>query len=132
MSEKIKCIAETYARRIWQEKDLNAIDELLDQKIVIHSLLGDFHGPEPMKNVVRAWLIGFPDLTVSNISVICENGNAVIHWQAQGTHQGEFKGIKASGKSVSYAGATIYRIHNSKIVEYWAYIDMQHLLKQIG
>lgn len=40
--------------------------------------------------------------------------------------------IESSGKLVSYSGVTVYRIKNSQIVEYWAYLDMQHLLSQIS
>lgn len=127
-----KMVAESYAHRIWDEKDLSAVDDLLHQKIVIHSLLGDFHGPESMKKVVLAWLFGFPDLTVKNTAVICDQDLVAIHWQARGSHQGEFKGLKPTGKDVSYAGVTIYRVNEAKIIEYWAYIDMQHLLKQIS
>lgn len=127
-----KHVAETYSRRIWDDKDLSVIDELLHAKIVIHSLLGDFHGKEPMKKVVQAWIAGFPDLVVKNDSVISERDLVMIQWHAQGTHQGEFKGIKPTGKSVSYVGVTLYRIDESKILEYSAYLDMQHLLNQIS
>lgn len=133
LNEKaIKELVETYAHRIWDEKDLKAIDELIHQKCVIHSLLGDFYGPKAMENVVEAWLNGFPDLVVKNKSLICEQDRVVIQWQAHGTHQGEFKGIKPTKKSVSYAGVTIYRVHHNKIIEYWAYLDMKHLLDQIN
>jgi len=130
--EANKAIAEVYAHRIWDDKDLSAINELLDQKCIIHSSLGDFHGPESMEKVVQAWLIGFPNLAVKNTAVICDKDLVVLQWQAQGTHQGEFKGIKPTGKLVSYAGVTIYRISQSKISEYWSYLDMQYLLKQIS
>lgn len=127
-----KTIAIEYAQRIWDKKDLTAIEELLDPKIVIHSLLGNFHGLEPMKKIVQAWLSGFPDLVVKNTLIICEDDLVTIQWEARGTHQGEFKGISPTGKQVSYAGVTIYRINNAKIIEYWAYLDMQHLLQQIN
>lgn len=130
--ELAKEIAETYARRVWDNKDLAAIDELLHPKCVIHSLLGDFYGPESMKKVVQVWLTGFPDLIVRNTSIISEKGLVMIQWHAEGSHQGEFKGIKPTSKSVSYSGVTIYRISQAKIVDYWAYLDMQHLLKQIS
>ncbi len=61
-----KKIALEYARRTWDEKDLGAIDDLVDNEVVIHSLLGDFHGKNALKEVVQAWLMGFPDLQVSN------------------------------------------------------------------
>lgn len=126
-----KSVAEEDARRVCNDKDLKAIDDLVDTDAVIHSLLGDFHGPDSMKTVVQAWLKGFPDLNVSNDHVICENDLVSIQWRANGTHLGEFKGKKSTKKTVSYRGSTVYRIKNGKIVEYWAYLDMQDLLCQL-
>ncbi|MBI2743514.1 MAG: ester cyclase [Chlamydiales bacterium] len=127
-----KLVAETYAHQIWDEKNLTAIDELIHQNCVIHSLLGDFYGPGSMKNVVQTWLNAFPDLVVKNRSLICDKDLVAIQWQAQGSHQGEFKGIRPTGRSISYAGATVYRVSQNQIVEYWAYLDMKHLLDQIS
>jgi len=124
-------IAETYSQRIWNDKDLTAIDDLVHPDCIIHSLLGNFHGRAALKKIVQTWLKGFPDLHVKNIAVIADKDLVAIHWEANGTHQGEFKGVPASNKPISYAGVTIYRIRNGQIIEYWAYLDMQHLLKQI-
>lgn len=124
-------VAEQYANRIWGKRDLSAINELLYPEVIIHSSFGDFQGPETMKTVVEAWLTGFPDLIVKNKALISEGDLIVIHWQAYGTHRGKFKDIPPTGKPISYAGVTIYRIKNDKIIEYWAYLDMQHLLNQI-
>jgi predicted ester cyclase len=113
-----KSVVEEYAHRVWDDKDLKAIDDLVDSDAVIHSLLGDFHGPGSMKTVVQAWLKGFPDLNASNDHVICENDLVSIQWRANGTHLGEFKGRNPTKKTVSYDGATVYRIKDGKIVEY--------------
>lgn len=126
-----KDIAEEYAEKVWNRKEIGTIDRLVHKDVLIHSLLGDFRGPEPMKEVVRAWLKGFPDLAVKNESIISENDLVSIQWSAKGTHEGEFKGRKPTAKSVSYSGVTVYRINTGQIVEYWAYLDMQHLLSQI-
>ena len=127
----IKEIAEQYANAVWNEKDLSAIDRLIDPSAVIHSLLGNFHGPKDMRKMVQAWLTGFPDLRVRNLATLLDDDRVAIQWEAQGTHQGEFKSLAPSGRSVSYSGVTIYQIRNGKIIEYWAYLDMQHLLNQI-
>jgi predicted ester cyclase len=68
-----------------------------------------------MKTVVQAWLKGFPDLNASTDHVICENDLASIQWRANGTHLGEFKGRNPAKKTVSYGGATVYRIKDGKI-----------------
>lgn len=127
----IKQIAEDYTNTVWNVKEIGVIDRLIDQDVLIHSLLGDFRGTQAMKEVVQAWLKGFPDLSVSNDLVISENDLVSIQWKAKGTHKGEFKGRKPTGKQVSYSGVTVYRIKHEQVVEYWAYLDMQHLLSQI-
>lgn len=126
-----KKIAEEYANTVWNAKDISVIDRLIHQNVIIHSLLGDFKGAQAMKEVVQAWLKAFPDLSVINELVISENDLVSIQWSAKGTHQGEFKGRKPTGKKVSYSGVTVYRINDGQIVEYWAYLDMQTLLRQI-
>lgn len=127
-----KEIAEAYANQVWNDKEVGAIDRFVHSDAVIHSLLGDYHGTKAMKEVVQAWLKGFPDLHVDNDIIISENDLVSIQWRAKGTHNGEFKGKKPTGKPVAYSGVTVYRIKDSKIIEYWAYLDMQHLLSQIG
>lgn len=131
LSSSIKGVAEEYANKVWNDKEIGAIDKCVHEEVIIHSPLGDFHGIKALKDVVQAWWKGFPDLRVDNDVVISENDIVSILWTAKGTHQGDFKGRKPTGKTVSYSGVTIYRIRNSKIVEYWAYLDMQHLLGQI-
>jgi steroid delta-isomerase-like uncharacterized protein len=131
MNVNIKEIALEYANKVWNEKHIGTVDKLMDQNVVIHSLLGDYYGTQAMKEVVQAWLKGFPDLVVKNEHVISENDLVSIQWQAKGTHHGEFKGRRPSGKTASYNGVTVYRIKEGKIIEYWAYLDMQHLLDQI-
>lgn len=126
-----KEIAEKYANKVWNDKEVSAIDRFVHKDVLIHSLLGDFRGTQAMKEVVQAWLKGFPDLSVKNELIISENDLVSIQWSAQGTHKGEFKGKKPTGKPVFYSGVTVYRIKNGQIIEYWAYLDMQHLLSQI-
>lgn len=130
-TSSIKEIAENYANKVWNDRDITIVDKVFHKDVVIHSRLGDFHGPQAMKDVVHAWLRGFPDLRVENDSITAENDLVTIHWRASGTHKGEFKGRQPTGKTISYSGVTLYRIKEGKIVEYWAYLDMQQLINQI-
>lgn len=127
----VKEVAEEYANKIWNQKEISTIDRLVHKDVLIHSLLGNFRGTQAMKEVVQTWLKGFPDLSVKNELIISENDLVSIQWSVKGTHKGEFKGRKPTGKPVSYSGVTVYRIKNGQIIEYWAYLDMQLLLSQI-
>lgn len=128
----IKRIAEAYSHRVWNKKDISAINELIDPNLAIHSPLGDFQGRESLKKIVQEWLKGFPDLFVINTATVCEHDLVVMQWKAQGSHRAEFRGMPPSGKSIAYNGVTIYRIRDGKITEYWTYLDMQHLLNQLS
>jgi predicted ester cyclase len=69
---------------------------------------------------------------VTITAIINENDLVITHWKAQGTHQGNFKNINPSQKPVKYNGLTLFRIKNEKIIEYWAYLDMHHLITLIS
>lgn len=127
-----KRVAAEYLHRLWNEKDLSVIDDLLHSKCVIHTSFGEFQGSEYCKKMAQIWLSGFPDLTVEINSIIAEGDMVVIHWHAYGPHQGEFKGIKATGRMITYDGASIYHICEGKIMKYWSYFDMQHLINQVN
>ncbi len=129
--EIVKRVATEYAEKVWDEQDLSVIDRLLHPQIVIHSPLGDSRGPEAMRRVVQTWLTAFPDLVVTNAAIIAESDTVVIRFTATGTHRGDFRGRKPTGRQVAYSGVSIYRINAGQIIEYWAFLDLQQLLSQI-
>lgn len=132
MNESFSKIAEEYSHNIWNVKNLLAADQWLHPDIVIHSLLGDHIGIDAMKQVITGWLTGLPDLVVKHKQIISEKNTVVIHWDAEGTHKGIFKGISPTRKKVRYSGVSIYLFDEGKIKEYWGYLDMQHLLRQMN
>lgn len=127
----VKAVAKEYADRVWGKKDLHAIDELVDSNVIIHSLLGNYQGLDSMKKIVQSWQAGFPDLKVETIAVACENDRVFIQWKAKATHTGVFKGIAPTSRAVNYEGVSIYRVNMGKIIEYWAYVDMLHIIEQL-
>lgn len=131
MNESAKKIAVGYTDELWNRKNLAAVDKYVDEEVFIHSLLGNFKGKKALLDVAETWLQGFPDLKVEYINIFTDHDLVCIQWKAFGTHKGEFKGKQPKDKKVIYSGATIYRVKNDKIIEYWAYTDMQHLLNQL-
>jgi predicted ester cyclase len=49
-----------------------------------------------------------------------------------GTHQGDFAGIPASGRTVEFSGIDIIRLQDGKVAEHWGSTDMLGLMQQIG
>lgn len=126
-----KTLIENYQDTVWNKKNTAIISQVFDEDAIIHSPLGVYHGPAAMEEIVSHWLTSFPDLNVQLLNTITENDTVVSHWRASGTHKGEFRGVAATNRPIEYEGVTIFRIDGDKIKEYWAYLQMDHLLSQL-
>lgn len=67
-----------------------------------------------------------------------------IHWQVaagdlvtacktyHGTHRGEFLGVPATGREVSFYTVDAMRVVDGKITEHWGVATMLDLMRQLG
>jgi steroid delta-isomerase-like uncharacterized protein len=74
----------------------------------------------------------FPDYRITIHDVIVEGDKVVTRKTFTGTHRGDWMGVPASGRAVSFGAIDIVRIADGKVVEHWAEFDMLTLLQQIG
>jgi predicted ester cyclase len=74
----------------------------------------------------------FGDLQITPQTIIVEGERAVAECTARCTHSSAFRGIAPTGKQLSYAGITIYRVDGGKIVEAVYLGDRLGLWQQLG
>jgi steroid delta-isomerase-like uncharacterized protein len=78
-------------------------------------------------------LKAFPDLRMEVQDVIAGGDKAVARVRVVGTHQGEFMGIPASGKSASVNLIDITRFNDDGLArEHWGVADLLSLMQQLG
>ena len=87
---------------------------------------------EALEKEVEELRNAFPDLEWSIDDMIAEGDKVVIRVTHRATHQGEFMGIKPTGKQVAYQGTVIFRLKSDKVVEGWFYSDYLGLMQQLG
>ena len=75
---------------------------------------------------------GFPDIRITAEDFVAEGDKVVGRFDAEGTHNGEFFGVPASGKPVKVSGINIMRIADGKIAEHWVQYDIMGMMQQIG
>ena len=75
---------------------------------------------------------GFPDLQITIEDLIEEGDKVVTRNRVTGTHQGEYMGIPATGKSVTYNEIFIFRFTGGRIAETWGVVDAFSQMKQLG
>jgi steroid delta-isomerase-like uncharacterized protein len=135
MSEENKALVRRYFEEIWDEGNLDLIEELFTTDFVRHgptATEGEVRGLEEFKGLVSMYRSAFPDLRVPIEDLVAEGDRVVARWRTRGTHQGELMGIAPSGNQASVTGILIDRISGGKIEEEWVDYDTLHFMQQIG
>ena len=118
----------------WNELNkgnLGVWDELCTPEYIYHGTAGD-STLEQAKNHAASVLTAFPDLICSVNEMIAEGDYIANRYTIQGTHQGTYRGIAPTGKSIKYSGLEINKIANGKFVETWGISDTLGLMQQLG
>jgi steroid delta-isomerase-like uncharacterized protein len=74
----------------------------------------------------------FPDIRFTLEDMVAERDKVVYRASARGTHKGEFMGIAATGKQITFTSIVISRIANGKFQEDWESLDGMYVLQQLG
>ena len=114
--------------------NLAVADQLLDADFTLHlpGLPEPVRGSEGLKRASEAFCIGFPDRRVVVEDAFSEGDKVAVRVRQQGTHQGVFQGLNATGKQVNVTAIAIFRVVNGKIAEEWLSSDRLGLLQQLG
>jgi steroid delta-isomerase-like uncharacterized protein len=114
--------------------DIDGFGELLAEDFVEHE---EMPGLEPSKEGVKQlfhmYRAAFPDLRMEVQDVLVSGDKAVARVRATGTHQGEFLGLPATGKSVDVQLIDITRFGDDGLArEHWGVFDALAMMQQLG
>ncbi|GAA0795117.1 ester cyclase [Spirilliplanes yamanashiensis] len=90
-------------------------------------------GPEAVLAFHRDRRASFPDLRYKIIEVVAAEGSAAVRWRAAGTQAGPFGPVPATGRTVSFSGATFLRFDaDGRIADAWSVNELFQVLQQLG
>ena len=122
--------------RMWEainKGNLTVLDELSAANFVWHAPGGsEHHDLETSKKIIARFFTTFPDFHVTVEDMVAEDDKVVMRSTRTGTHKGEYRGIAATGKRVTWTFISIYRIEGDKIVEEWDESDHLNMMQQMG
>jgi steroid delta-isomerase-like uncharacterized protein len=109
------------------------IDELVAPDVLIHMPLPvEAPGPQAFRQVWAMLLRGLPDLHLTIEDLVAEGDKVVARNTVTGTHQGEYRGLPPTGKSITYDEIFIVRFAGGRIAEMWGVVDVFSQMKQLG
>lgn len=131
--EENKAIVRRYVEEAFNNRDTDVLDEIVSEDFVDHHLPPDLpRGPEGSKLWFNMAFGAFPDCHITIEALIAEGDKVATHFTLTGTHQGDFMGVPATGKSVSVTGMGIGRIVGNQLVEWWENADVMGMMQQLG
>ena len=140
MSEENKALVRNFFEEVWNNRNLDYLDEVYSTDFTLHALWQntsaggaiEASGIEPAKTVIGGWFKGFPDIKVTVEDQVAEGDLVGSRHSSHGTHTADFMGIPASGKEATVTGMTITRIADGKMVEAWTCWDALGMFEQLG
>lgn len=112
--------------------DTDTLLSVMAPDFVMH--LAEF--PEPLGR--DAWREGFetmrrafPDLEAQIDDVVAADDKVALRLTLHGTHQAEFQGIPATGRTIRYVSHEFYRVRDGQFAEEWICSDTASLFRQL-
>lgn len=131
--ERNKALVRRFVDQLVNERNPAAADDFLAADFVDHNASPDQPpGPEGVKRVSERVFSVLADLRVEMDLMIAEADKVAVRHRAQARHVGNFMGIPATGKLLTWTTISIYRIDNGRIAERWGLIDHADLLRQLS
>jgi steroid delta-isomerase-like uncharacterized protein len=120
--------------KVWEEGDIDRLDEMLAPDYVNHALAAPDlpPGPEGVKEVIRMFRSGMPNLRVAIEDMIAEGYRVATRYALEGTHRGDLFGVAPKGRRLSIKSITVERLSEGKIVEHWRVTDELDMMRQLG
>lgn len=126
----------------WEEEqfhkgNLDLIDKYYSPDLVDHHLPPGYPtGSNGKRKLVRELLDAFPDFHITMDDLVVEKVNSgqkvVERFTIEGTHQGDYRGISATGNRFKTHGISICQFVDGMEVEHWAVVDELDMLQQLG
>jgi steroid delta-isomerase-like uncharacterized protein len=89
-------------------------------------------GPDAGVAVAQMFATAMSDAKIDIKQIHVAGNTAAVEFIGSGTHDGDFAGIPATGRKVTMPVVTILDIKNDKIAAEREYMDMGHMMQQLG
>ncbi len=131
-TEENKALVRRFFDEFVNQRNLTVADEVVGADFVVDPEGPSVRGPEGMKQVLQ-WLYGvFPDVRYTLEDLIAEGDKVAVRLRGTGTQRGEYKGVAATGRPVTYTEMMIFRIADGRIAEWWVVVDSLGVLRQVS
>jgi len=131
MNMKNKQIVTSFIETVWNENQLEKMDNYLHPSFVDHSLPPAL---PPTREGLIGWIVGtnksFENQTVIE-EIVSEGDKVMLKIKMLLKHIGKWRDIEPQGAEVFAVGYRYFKLADDKIIEHWALIDGNTIENQL-
>lgn len=118
----------------WENGDSSKVDVVSESLDVYNPGLdgGEVHDRESYAAYLREGRSAFPDMQIAIEEIVANGDTVVAEVRITGTHEGEFKGLPPTDRSVDIRGMGKFSIIDDTVEECHMYYDSQEMANQLG
>lgn len=99
---------------------------------VLTETFAQHHVIEDRHQFFTALRTAFPDLVATIEAEVAEGDMVALRTTLSGTQAGEWQGLAATGRKISWSVMLFDRFENGKVVEEWIIADALAVMQQLG
>lgn len=113
--------------------DVEVIDDTVAADVVCHGFPGaEITDHESYKDFFRTFRRHFDDMDWTVHALVADSQFVSAHWEIEATFVGDFAGVKADERRVTFDGMVLYRMRDGLIAETWLQMNEMRLLREVG
>lgn len=122
-----------YFNEVWNEGQVDLLDELLTPDYVNHSssIPDPRPGPADVKAIVRMMREGIPDLHYEVLDLVASPDRVAVHTRVTGTHTGTLFGMAPGGNRIDVRQMQVEWFRDGRICQHWRITDEVRLMRQL-
>jgi steroid delta-isomerase-like uncharacterized protein len=114
-------------------RDIDAFEAVLADDFVEHE---ELPGMPTDRTAPRAYMEvftqAFPDFVMHVEDIIQEGTKVMVRGRVTGTHEGEFMGMPATGRSFDVSFFDLIEFRDNKAIGHWGLTDGAAMMQQLG
>lgn len=133
MATDPKTLVERFYAEVWNQADEAVAHEILGTDLTFRGSLGPLKsGPEGFIEYLRAVHAALAGFTCIIDDLVVTEDRAAARMTFTGRHRGEFFGVAATEREITWAGAAFFATSGGQIRDIWVLGDIDAVKRQLG
>lgn len=133
MTADPKTLVERFYAEVWNRADEAVAHEILHPELSFRASLGPVRsGPDGFIAYLRSVHAALADYRCIIEDLIATQDRAAARMRFVGVHRGEFFGVPATGREITWAGGAFFRVADGQLAEIWVLGDIDSVKSQLG